>query len=528
MAGIKSPSMVEIDAAMKKRGRQRLNHLTEQQLYAYIADAVYQERRRIDKGNARDDGTPQYEALLEQAANTLRGDRAAMEQVVIDLIGHYTHEIHNLFSDRTYNFATRVLPGALTRLLTASRPSQLFQADFDPTSRIQVQGPIKMLRELAQTHTLLVLPTHLSNLDSPVIGYALYNAGLPPCIYGAGLNLFTNPAMAFFMSRLGAYTVDRRKTHNLYKDVLKDYSIEAFRRGAHSLFFPGGTRSRSGEIERKLKKGLLGTAIVAWQEGLAARAPNPEILVVPCTLSFALVLEAETLIEDALAEAGRSRYIISDDEFSEPRTVASFARRVLNLDASTYARFGQPLDLIGNPVNARGESMRPDGEILDRRDYVTDKNDVVIWDAQRDRMYTDRLSKAIAAAYRRDNIALSTHVAGLVAWEMLGKRFPRLDTFQRVALTRNERALPRSAVLKGLEQVIAGVRRRTQQGRMWEALPGDKSPTATLEDALFRFSGYHKRQALRQEGDHIIVGAKLALYYGNRLRGYGLEEEISA
>ncbi|MCK6576423.1 1-acyl-sn-glycerol-3-phosphate acyltransferase, partial [Myxococcota bacterium] len=174
------------------------------------------------------------------------------------------------------------------------------------------------LRALAREHTLIFAPTHVSNLDSPLIGYALDRLGLPPAIYGAGLNLFSSPVMGFFMSRLGAYTVDRRKQHRLYKDVLKDYSIDSLGRRCHSLFFPGGTRCRSGRVEDRVKKGLLGTGIIAWQEGLLQGRPHPEVLVVPVTLSFSLVLEAETLIEDSLEEEGKRRYIITDDEFSEP------------------------------------------------------------------------------------------------------------------------------------------------------------------------------------------------------------------
>lgn len=526
MSGIVSPRTADVAAALQRRATARLRGLSDAAVYAYLADALYQERRRIERGNAEDDGQPAYIALLDEAAQAIRGARGRQERALLALIGHYADEIHNRFSERTYNFATRFLPGALTRLLTAAQPSQLLGADFDPASRLKVEGPLEQLRALSQTHTLLVAPTHLSNLDSPLIGYGLYAANLPPCIYGAGLNLFTNPTMAFFMSRLGAYTVDRRKSHALYKDVLKDYSIESFRRGAHSLFFPGGTRSRSGRIETHLKKGLLGTAIQAWQENLADRRPGGEILVVPCTLSFALCLEAETLIEDALAEAGKARYIITDDEFSEARTVASFARRVLSLDASTHIRFGAPLDLLGNPVDAAGRSLGPDGEHIDRAAYVTDREGAVVWDEQRDRVYTDRLASAITAAYKRDNIALSTHVAGFVAWELLKQQWPRLDTFQLAVLRPSERRLPRSAFLAAVQRVSEAIRQRAQAGRMREALP-EGGAEGLFEDALFRFSGYHKRPALRQLGDEIEVGPKLALYYGNRLRGYGLEKEVA-
>ena len=527
MSGIVSPRTSAIAAALQQRTATRLDRLDDEALYAYLADALYEERRRIERGNASDDGQSGYLALLDEAAKAIRQDRDHMQRALLSLVSHYAGEIHNRFSERAYNFATRFLPGALTRLLTAAQPSQLLGADFDPASRLVVQGPVDQLRALSQDHTLLIAPTHLSNLDSPLIGYALYEANLPPCIYGAGLNLFTNPAMSFFMSRLGAYTVDRRKKHALYKDVLKDYSVESFRRGAHSLFFPGGTRSRSGRLETRLKKGLLGTPIQAWQENLDNNSKKGEILVVPCTLSFALVLEAETLIEDALAEAGKSRYIITDDEFSEARTVASFARRVLSLDASTYIRFGQPLDLLGNPVDMQGRSLGPSGDPIDRAAYVTDRDGQIIWDQQRDRVYTARLAASIADTYSRDNIALSTHVAGFVSWELLKAQWPRLDAFQLAVLRPSERRLPRAALLAGIDRVITGIRRRASDGLIREALPaGGAEPL--FEDALFRFSGFHKRRALRQVGDEVEVGPKLALYYSNRLRGYGLEKEVVA
>ncbi len=54
------------------------------------------------------------------------------------------------------------------------------------------------------------MPTHASNLDSLALGYALQRDELPPVVYGAGKNLFTNPIISFFMHNLGAYRVDRR------------------------------------------------------------------------------------------------------------------------------------------------------------------------------------------------------------------------------------------------------------------------------------------------------------------------------
>ena len=59
------------------------------------------------------------------------------------------------------------------------------------------------------------------------------------------------------------------------------------------FFFPGGTRSRSGMIEQKLKLGLLGSALSAYSERISRGDERP-IYIVPVTINYPLVLEAET------------------------------------------------------------------------------------------------------------------------------------------------------------------------------------------------------------------------------------------
>lgn len=503
-----------ISGALRQRMRARGAGLSDEQLHGYLAEAVYLERKRLARSSEA--SAAEERERIESAAAALHQERPEMLEAIDGLARAYSFEIHNRFSERTFDVATKLLPSALNRLLIAAGPKQ----ELDLTDRVGVHGPLQKLRALAQTHTLILAPTHVSNLDSPVIGYALHRAGLPPFIYGAGLNLFSNPAMAFFMSRLGAYTVDRRKRHRIYKDVLKDYSTERIGRGAHSLFFPGGTRSRSGKIESQLKRGLLGTAIAAWQEGLSSGRSQPEVLVVPCTLSFSLVLEAETLIEDSLSEHGQSRYIISDDEFSEQLTVARFARQVLSMDASVHVCLGQPLDLIGNPVDEEGCSLSS-GARFDRRDYLSNAAGELVPDAQRDRVYTTHLAAALAEAYQRDNTVLSTHLVGRAAWECLRARHPRLDTYQCALLAPFECWVDRQQLIDRVRAWLERVEALTAEGRLHHALPdtGDDRAEAVLQDAIERFASFHERRAVAYEDWRIIVDPKLVLYYGNRLAG---------
>ena len=162
-------------------------------------------------------------------------------------------------------------------------------------------GPWTSLENACDRGTVVVTPTHSSNMDSIVLALGLTLNGLPPVTYGAGKNLFTNPFISYFMQNLGAYRVDRRLRFSLYKAVLKEYSSVLLERGYHSLFFPGGTRSRSNMVEQRLKLGLLSTALNAYQNNLRKAERRRRVYVVPVTINYRLVLEAETLIDDYLA-----------------------------------------------------------------------------------------------------------------------------------------------------------------------------------------------------------------------------------
>jgi glycerol-3-phosphate O-acyltransferase len=497
------------------RARDRLDALSDGALVEVLEDALFHERRRLDRAEAKPGEVERLDAV---ARAIVRGGRADRQTAALSLVSAWADEIHGRFDPEVYRFATRVLPRGLTALL--SSPSKgLLRGKLSPESRIRVEGEIAWVRELAGEATVILAPTHVSNMDSPIIGYALYAAGLPPFVYGAGLNLFSNPVIGWWMHRLGAYTVDRTKQARLYKDVLKDYSVRALVTRHHSLFFPGGTRARSGALESHLKKGLLGTGIVAWQEMLEQGRAETEVYVVPCTLSYQLVLEAGSLIEDFLAESGRQRFIITDDEFAQPRRMAEFARRVLDLDAAVVVRFGAPLDCLGNPV-AREKADR-EKQAIERRRYVCDPEGRVERDEQRDFVYTERLARSLTAAYRREAYVMSTHLAALAAWRCLAAAHGSADPFRILRVPAEGRHLPRERLLAELQALIARVEEGRAAGRWQADLPG--SADATLAVALDRFARYHRTRALADHGATLVVeDPKLCFYYRNR--GAFLEE----
>ncbi|MEO0604021.1 MAG: 1-acyl-sn-glycerol-3-phosphate acyltransferase, partial [Myxococcota bacterium] len=446
------------------RARTRFEQMPDGARETYLEDTLYSERKRI----ARVKDAPERTHLDALAKALVHNDRERQIEAGLGLVSRWADEIHGRFNPSVYRLATRALPRMLSVLLSR-RPNRLGNWDLSPTARLAVKGNIELLRTLAREATLILTPTHVSNLDSPLIGLALYLAGLPPFVYGAGLNLFDNAVVGWWMHRLGAYTVDRTKKGLLYKDVLKDYSIRAVTTRHHSLFFPGGTRCRSGKLEERLKKGLLGTGIVGWQEMLEAGRSDSEVYVVPLTLSYTLVLEAATLIEDHLAEAGKQRYIITDDEFAKPSRLAAFARRVLDLDSAVIAHFGQPLDVLGNPVSADPEERRQ--QAIERRRYVCDAEGRVEWDDQRDRVYTDRLAGRIVESYMKNADVLATHAAAYAAWLCLGEDVGSRDPFRLVRTPLARRRFPRSRVMAMLDKTLARVYDGVRDGRWDQALP---------------------------------------------------------
>jgi glycerol-3-phosphate O-acyltransferase len=228
-----------------------------------LNDAAYFEIRRLSQaGNS--ERSAEWRQLAGELGRMSDGEaRGKLEE----LSRYYARDIAGNFDPRVYKLVTRlgapVVSGLLApRSTLKNLKNTLHLSLLD--DRLIVQGPTDTIRSLATKGTLVFVPTHLSNLDSVVFGFALERAGLPPATYGAGKNLFTNPVLSYFMHNLGAYRVDRRLKHALYKDVLKTYSCVLLERGFHSLFFPGGTRSRSGGVERRLKLGLAGTALEAF------------------------------------------------------------------------------------------------------------------------------------------------------------------------------------------------------------------------------------------------------------------------
>ncbi len=518
-----------------------LGDLSSNSLDLLLGEALYQERLRIKRGGdnlfTRARTKRDLQMLSQVQSGLLRPPgQSDRRELLRNLVSHYAQEIGGQFNPKVYQFATNALPIFFNWLLNAASVKQ-----FDPRkqsdlihSQMVINGEVGHLRRLARNGTILLVPTHQSNIDSVLIGFITYLLQLPPFAYGAGLNLFNNPVLSFFMSNLGAYTVDRRKSSAVYKQTLKNYSTAILKEGVHSIFFPGGGRSRSGAIESRVKLGLLGTALEAQTENLMLGAARPNVYVVPMVMSYHFVLEASSLIEDYLADAGKHRFIITDDESFQPVKVARFFWRLFSSHSKITVRIGKPLDVFGNFVDENGRSIGPNGTTIDPRAWLTTRG-VLCKNAQRDREYTHALGARISERFHRENTVLSSHLVAFAYFEALRKQYPELDLYRFLRLSRSQRILPIDAFLPFARRLREAVLRKAELGELHvcpelqldepagEAFHGERVLPGWMREGVRQLGQLHDSAVVRIEGDEVVTeDMTLLYYYRNRLAGYGL------
>ena len=506
-----------------------------------IETTLFREKQRIKRNPWAADPEDEADFLVSVKARLLgisnNGNEEKIDEtlnsILEEIVFRYADEIAGNFKKSRYRFARSFVTFGFARLLNAFRARgfwSIFSTQYTLQDKINITGETEHLRTLAQKGTIVMVPTHFSNLDSILIGWVISVLGLPAFIYGAGLNLFNIHIIARFLNSLGAYKVDRRKKNMLYLETLKTYSRQALQRGCHSLFFPGGTRSRSGKIEKRLKLGLLGTAIEA-QRGNYQNPPShgrEKIFIVPVTLNYNFVLEAPELIKQYLKHKGQERYYIENDRYSTSQKIAAFLFKFFTKGSNISVSIGKGMDVLGNHVDEEGNSYDKHGRSIETREYFTEDGKVVSQNQQREDEYTRMLSNKVVEEYHRINEVFASHLVAFTAFQIFRKRYLKLDLYNLLRLPDDNQVIDYDEFKRTFGSLLMRLYEMCDEGKVnvSPCLTGD--PEKIISHGLKNVGMYHAKRPLirNKKGDITTEDLNLLFYYQNRLDGYNLEKYV--
>jgi len=507
-----------------------------------IANAIYLERIRIKTAPFGVDPKDQSafwnnvrKRLLDAGPDESgKGKRHSEIQILNDIITRYVNEIAGKFDPGTYRLASRLIPIGFAKLLNARlnykkkrRNDKHLPASIH--QKIKLIGPIETIRKVAAKGTIVMLPTHSSNMDSLIMGWAIRAMGLPAFHYGAGLNLFNIRLLAYFMNRLGAYKVDRRKKNKIYLETLKNYSTQAIRKGAHSVFFPGGGRARSGRLEDRLKLGLLGTSVEAQRLNFEIDGSEAQkIFIVPAIINYHFVVEAPALIEDWLKKTGKERYIHKKDKLSTSYKILKFFLKFLFASSDMAISFGRPMDIFGNYVDDEGTSYDSNGHKLDISKYFYQEGNLSK-DSQRDSEYTRMLGKKVTSEFKKNNMAFSSHVLAYTAFKMIQHAYKKLDVYQILRLPEDEIEINYKTFSQNVSSILEALKSLEEKQKIIRADHLDHDLESIIAHGLKNVGLYNaKRPLLKNKAGNITTKSlKSLFYYHNRLDGYELGKYVS-
>jgi len=515
---------------------ERIETFHKENLTDLLAETIYQERIRIkeepwkvDPPNERQFWSRIKKRLVKYSVDKDESISSQNNSYLLKQIIHrYSLEIVGTFKIRTFLFARRFLTWFFNQLLQASFwKIRLTGGKKRLVQKLIVKGDIEQVRDLAKKGTLIIVPTHFSNLDSILIGYTLDTIiGLPAFSYGAGLNLYNTGYTAYFMNRLGAYRVDRRKKNKIYLETLKSMSNLSMQRGTNSIFFPGGTRSRSGAIENKLKMGLLGTVVEA-QRAMIQRDDKTKIYIVPLILSYHFVLDGQSLIDQHLKQQGKSRYFKEGKDYSGISGVIRFVWKILSEGNEITLSFGKAMDVIGNPIDNQGNSKDKHGNPIELSDYFKSEG-IINTDLQREAEYTSLLAESIINRFHSDNIVLSSHLIAFAAFEILCNENPKLDLFGILRLPTDDYIFEHEFLYATVSQLKQTLIDFADKGKLILSPEINAEIDDLIQDGIKHLGTFHIKKPLKKNklGEIISENFYLLYFYHNRLTGYGLEKWI--
>ncbi|MFZ1704656.1 MAG: glycerol acyltransferase, partial [Saprospiraceae bacterium] len=312
----------------------------------------------------------------------------------------------------------------------------------------------------------------------------------------------------------------------IYLECLKGMTSYSLTNGINSIFFPGGTRSRSGATESKVKLGLIGSLVEAQRLYLESEKSN-KIFVVTMNIDYHFVLEAKHLIDQYLRQIGKEKYVSSRD-LPSFMTYVNFLKIMLIKESEVYISLGKPMDVFGNKINESGESIDKFGNVVQLKDYfITDG--VIKADQQRESIYTRLLGDAVVHEYQKNQIVLSSNIISFVAFQIMLNSSDTKDVVTFITTKASNEGISYKDIKIKCKQLIDTLNRMAENGQiiLSPILQSNAEIDDIINDGLENLGIYHAKSPLKKDKD-VLYSEDLSLlfFYHNRLTNYPLHESL--
>ncbi len=475
------------------------------------------ERWKVDPADEEKFWLKLEKELHDVNANS-KATKADYMPVLERMIHRYAEEIVGNFKPKTFLFARKFLTWFFKRIYNSwslRNPFKIWGTKESLLDKFVMYGPEKKIRHLFSKGVVVFVPTHFSNLDSILLGYKFdMKTQIPAFVYGAGLNLYNTEIIGYFISRLGTYRVDRRKKNLIYIETLKSMNTLSIIQGVNNLFFPGGTRSRSGKIEDKIKLGLLNSTVEA-QRYIVDNNLDRRVFIVPLVTRFPFVLDANELISDYLSRQGQERYFHERPKLSPTKLLRMFLRGMYTNRGKSYLSYGQPMDVFGNLVDNEGNSIDGQGNIIDISTYFSGIEDKANY-IQREAVYTKKLGAKIIEQYFKSNVIIASHLIAYLAYKHFSKAQNETDVFNLLLLNVKHVKIPLATIHSQINFIVKVLKEDHPEVLLSKVL--DRSAEEIVEEGLKYLGVYNSLKALYIKKDLLKTESiKLLYYYHNQL-----------